>query len=107
MLPIEKLEAVSRRFQELDHLLCSQEALKDPDKLQRRTRERVEMGPVVGAFQRWRDIEKRIAEDREALSDPELSELARAELPELEAESAKLTSEIELLLLPRDPNDEK
>lgn len=107
MLPIEKLEAVSRRFQELDHLLCSPEVLRDPDRLQKLNKERTELSPVVDAFQRWRDVEKRIAEDREALADPDLSELARAELPELEEQAGKLASEIELLLLPRDPNDEK
>lgn len=107
MLPIEKLQAVSRRFQELDHLLCSPEVLREPDRLQKLNKERTELEPVVAAFQKWRDVEKRIAEDKEALADPDLAELARAELPELEVESAKLAAEIELLLLPRDPNDEK
>jgi peptide chain release factor 1 len=107
MLPIEKLEAVSRRFQELDHLLCSPEVLREPERLQKLNKERVELEPVVSAFQKWRDVGKRIADDKEALSDPDLAELAQAELPELEAEAAKLASEIELLLLPRDPNDEK
>src|SRR5262245_1254680 len=107
MLPIEKLEAVSRRFQELDHLLCSPEVLREPDRLQKLNKERVELEPVVSAFQKWRDVGKRIADDKEALSDPDLAELAQAELPELEAEAVKLEAEIELLLLPRDPNDEK
>ncbi|MEZ4301893.1 MAG: peptide chain release factor 1 [Polyangiaceae bacterium] len=107
MLPIAKLETLSRRFQELDHLLCSPEVLRDPDRMQKLNKERTDLEPVVAAFGRWRDIERRIAEDREALTDPEIEELARAELPELEADSAKLATEIELLLLPTDPNDEK
>jgi len=107
MLPIEKLEAVSRRFQELDHLLCSPEVLKDSNRMQKLNKERVDLEPVVEAFQKWRKLARQIAENQEAFSDPELMELARAELPELEAAVAKLTAEIELLLLPRDPNDEK
>lgn len=107
MLPIEKLEAVARRFRELEHLLCSPEVLADHGKLTKLNKERTELEPVVQSFARLRDVEKRIAEDKEALDDPDLGELARAELPELEAEREKIASELELLLLPKDPNDAK
>jgi len=105
MLPIEKLEAVARRFRELEHLLCAPESLSDPNKLQKLNKERTELEPVVLSFSRLRDVEKRIAEDKEALDDPELGELARAEIPELEAERDTISSELELLLLPKDPHD--
>jgi peptide chain release factor 1 len=107
MLPIEKLEAVARRFRELEHLLCSPEVLADHGKLTKLNKERTELEPVVQSFARLRDVERRIAEDREALDDPDLGELARAELPELEAEREKIAGELELLLLPKDPNDAK
>ena len=105
MLPIEKLEAVARRFRELEHLLCAPESLSDPNKLQKLNKERTDLEPVVVSFSRLRDVEKRIAEDKEVFDDPELGELARAELPELEAERETISSELELLLLPKDPND--
>lgn len=105
MLPIAKLEAVERRFQELEHLLCSQAVLSDPSALQKLNRERSDLEPVVEAFNKLRDVERRIAEDREALTDPELSELAREELPGLEEERGRLASGLEILLLPKDPND--
>ncbi|MFT3773751.1 MAG: peptide chain release factor 1 [Minicystis sp.] len=107
MLPIEKLETVARRFHELENLLCSPATLSDPSKLQKLNKERTELEPVVNAFAKLKDVEKRIAENRELASDPELGELARAELPELEAEQQKLAGELEVLLLPRDPNDER
>ncbi|MDC3952826.1 peptide chain release factor 1 [Polyangium jinanense] len=107
MLPITKLEAVARRFRELEHLLCSPEVLADHAKLQKLNKERTDLEPVVAQFARLNDVERRIAEDREVLADPELGELARAELPELEAEREVITSELELLLLPKDPNDAK
>src|SRR5690606_6150014 len=71
MLPIAKLEAVQRRFQELEHLMCSPAVLAAPAELQRLNRERSEIEPVVATFTRLRDVERRIAEDREALNDPE------------------------------------
>jgi peptide chain release factor 1 len=105
MLPIAKLEAVERRFQELEHLLCSPAVLSDPAELQRLNRERSELEPVVAAFGRLRDLERRIAEDRDALADPELAELAQAELPGLERDRERIEGDIQVLLLPKDPND--
>jgi peptide chain release factor 1 len=107
MLPIAKLEAVARRFQELEHLLCSPAVLADHDKLQKLNKERTDLEPVVAAFGRLRDIDRRISEDQEALNDPELAELVRAELPELLTQREALAAELEILLLPKDPNDAK
>src|SRR5262245_17278030 len=107
MLPIEKLEAVARRFKELEHLLCSPEVLADHGKLTKLNKERTELEPVVLSFARLRDVDRRITEDREVMDDPELGELARAELPDLEKEREGIAAELELLLLPKDPNDAK
>ncbi|HZF52328.1 MAG TPA: peptide chain release factor 1 [Polyangiaceae bacterium] len=107
MLPISKLEAVERRFHELEHLLCSPAVLANHAELQKLNKERTELEPVVASFVKLRDVERRIAEDREMLADPEMAELAKAELPELEADRTRIEAELEVLLLPRDPNDER
>src|SRR6185312_3415482 len=70
-------------------------------------RERTQLSPVVAAFKKWTHLNKQIADDKEALSDPELGPLAEAELPELNAQLEALEREIQILLLPRDPNDER
>src|SRR5690606_17358366 len=57
------------------------------------------------AFGRWQRVTKQLEEDRAALSDPELREMAEEEIPVLEAELASLEKELEILLLPSDPND--
>jgi peptide chain release factor 1 len=59
------------------------------------------------AFGRYRDLEKRIRDDEEALGDPELRELAQAELPSLQHERTELEASLQLLLLPPDPTDRK
>jgi len=107
MLPIAKLETLVRRFSELEHLLCSPAVLSGPGKLQKLNKERTDLEPVVRAFGRLKEVEKNIADNRELASDPELGELARAELPGLEEEQQRLAAELEVLLLPRDPNDER
>ncbi len=105
MLPRSKLEAVERRYKEVEHLLCSPQVLSDPRELSKLNKERTELEPVVAAWDRLLGIERRIHEDKEALADPDLAELAQAELPELEDQRTKLEGELQILLLPRDPND--
>ncbi len=107
MLPIEKLQAIRRRCQELDQLLCEPAAIADHNRLTELNRERMQVSAVVETFDQWADVGRRIAEDREALSDPELGALAAEELPELEAQREALEQRIRVLLLPQDPKDEK
>jgi peptide chain release factor 1 len=86
MIPIEKLEAVARRFSEVEHMLCSPEVLGDRHKLQQLNKERAEIEPVISAFNEWRDVDRRIKEDKEA---------------------AVLAENLKVLLLPSDPLDKK
>jgi peptide chain release factor 1 len=107
VLPVEKLLAVHRRNAELEQLLCEPATLGDPARLYALNRERAQIQPLVAAFSEWQALEKRIAEDQEALDDPELGPLVREELPELEAKRGVLEQQIRVLLLPQDPNDDK
>jgi peptide chain release factor 1 len=105
MLPIRKLEALDARFSEIEAMLCEPTVLSDAKRYNGLNKERVDIQPLVDAYRKYRDTEKRLAEDRAALSDPELRELVTEEIPVLEKERDDLTSQIELLLLPTDPND--
>ena len=107
MLPVDKLEQLSRRYVELDDLLCQQHVLSDRVQLSKLNKERSEIEPVVREFGRLRELEKRIQEDEEALADPDLRELVQEELPVLQKERTDLEGTIQLLLLPSDPNDKK
>src|SRR5215472_10486980 len=80
MLPIEKLEQVVRRYGELEELLCRPDVLADRGKLSKLNKERSDLEPLVGAFAKYRDLEKRIHDDEEALADPELRELVQGEI---------------------------
>jgi peptide chain release factor 1 len=107
MIPAAKLESLSRRFAEVEQLQCDPKVLSDSRALTSLNRERAQLLPVVEAFGKWTHLTKQIADDREALSDPELGPLAEAELPELVSQLEALEREIQILLLPRDPNDER
>jgi len=105
MLPIQKLESLSARYGELEELLCQPHVLSDTKKYMELNRERAELNELVRVFGRWREVNKRLEDDRVALTDPELRELAELEIPELEGELEGLSQELNLLLLPSDPND--
>ena len=107
MIPVQKLEAIGRRKSEIDQLLCDPAVISDAKKLQELNRELGGISPLIDAFARWSALNRQIDEDREALADPELGELAAEELPQLEAQQTALEQEIHLLLLPKDPNDDK
>src|SRR5262245_32876160 len=107
MLPIDKLEAVVRRQDEIERLMCEPAVATDPARLTSLGRERGQILPLVDAFREWQGLSKRIREDKDALDDPELGELVREELPVLEQQLAGVEQRIKFLLLPKDPNDEK
>ena len=98
MIPVHKLEAVVRRREEIDQLMCEPAMLADHAQLNGLNRERSHILPLVTAFQEWCDVTKQIKDDTEALDDPELGPLAREELPELEAKKAELERQIQILL---------
>src|SRR5262249_13946705 len=107
MLPTEKLETLERRFDELQHLLCSPEVLTDHNKLQKLNTERTELEQVVNAYARLKQKNKELKEASEMIEDADLKDVAADEVARLNVEIPQLASELELLLLPRDPNDEK
>ena len=107
MIPVSKLQAVVRRHAEVEALMCDPAVLSEPAKLQGLNRERLEIAPLVEAFGSWQRLERELADHREMLSDPELGKLAADELPALEEQLGTLERRIQLLLLPRDPNDER
>lgn len=105
MLPIAKLQSLAARFRELDEMLYRPDVASDADRFRKLSRERAELEDLARAFSRYLEVEKQIADDELALKDPELRELAEAELPELRDEKQALEAELHLLLLPKDPND--
>ena len=103
----EKLQELARRYDEIGELLEIPEIYGDPSQLKKLTREQKELEAVVTAYRAYQKAEATIAESEELLSDPELGDMAREELKEAKADKEQLYDELRILLLPRDPNDEK
>ena len=107
MLPDDKLESLRARYNELTDLLCQPNVASDGARFTKYSRERGEVEPLVQAYERYLKVKGQVHDDKLALQDPELREMVLEELPGLERELEKLEAEISLLLLPRDPNDDR
>ncbi|MBX6422424.1 peptide chain release factor 1 [Thermosulfurimonas sp. F29] len=109
-LYLSRLAEVERRYRELSEELSDPALFSDRERYARLAREHAELEPVVEAYREYQRILKELAENKELLEeekDEELRELAREEIKQLEERLEVLEKEIPLLLLPRDPNDEK
>jgi peptide chain release factor 1 len=109
MALFQVLDDIERRFVELEQLMSEPEVATNPDKLIEYGRERAEIEELVTTYRDLRDTDQQI-QDAEALlkdGDPELAELAEDELSELRARRDDLIGRIRLLLVPKDPSDEK
>ncbi len=106
---IGKLEDVEQRFERLTADLSNPAVLADTTRLQKLSRERASIEKLVEAYRDWKKLSAEIAGNEELLasSDPEMRDMAREELPALKARLAGLDEGLRLLLLPKDPNDEK
>ena len=104
---LAKLDQLDQRLEEVGRLLASPEATADMEQYRKLSREHAEIGPVVERYRAYRRIEAEQASAREMLADPEMRELAEQEIADGEARLADLDGELQILLLPRDPNDER
>jgi len=107
MLPKDKLESLTARYGEIEERLCQPNVVSDPKRYTQLTRERADLQEVVETWTRYCQVVEDIAGHKEALSDPDLRELAEEEIPGLEKERQALEAGINLLLLPKDPSDKR
>jgi peptide chain release factor 1 len=107
MLPTDKLESLAARYGEIEELLCQPNIVSDAKRYTSLTRERADLQEVVEAYRRYNQVVDDLAGHKEALGDPDLKELAAEEIPALEKERDELAEAINVLLLPKDPNDER
>ena len=101
-----KLEALAERHEEVGHLLADPGVIADNNRFRSLSREYAQLGPVVAALAEHRRVSAELDAARAMRADPEMRELAEAEIPIAEARLAELDADLGLLLIPRDPRDE-
>ena len=103
----DKLTPFINRYDELSKLLSSPEITSDIKKMTELSKEQSNLTPLVEKAKEYKSIKEQIEEAKELLNDAEMADMAKEELKELEPLIPKLEEEIKLLMLPKDPNDDR
>jgi len=109
MSMFDKLKEIEARYSELTEQLGQPETLADPQQYQKLAKAHSELAAMVEKYREWKDVTKALEETRAMLqeSDAEMRAMAQEEMARLEPKHAQIEAELKLLLLPRDPLDEK
>ena len=105
----DKLQEIEEKFERLTADLGDPGVLSDPARYRQMAKDRAQLEPLVDAFRDFKRIRAEVQGNEALLADPDadVRQMARDELPALKAELARLEDKLKLLLVPRDPNDER
>lgn len=103
----EKLASLVRRLEEIDASLQDPDVMADMNQFRALSKERAEIEPIVMKYNDFRTAESNLETAEEMLSDPEMKEFASEEIRQSKEELARIEDELQVLLLPKDPNDDK
>lgn len=104
---LAKLDQLSERLTELNALLTQEDATANMDHYRKMTREHAELGPLVELYAHYTQADNDIRDAQEMLSDPEMKEFAQEEITAAKARMEQLEIDLQTMLLPKDPNDER
>ena len=106
----ERLQSVVDRYDEVNEMLSDPDIISDTKRFMELSKEEGQLRETVEVFKHYQDVIQEIADDKELLNedlDADMEELTKGELKELESEKSELEERLKILLLPKDPNDDK
>ena len=103
----QKLEDVEKRFDELTQKISDPEVIANQSEWQKLMKEHAEISEIVEKYREYKKVKGNLEEAKEMLNDKELKELAEAEIEEAKEKLPKIEEELKILLIPKDPNDDK
>lgn len=107
---LDKLEFIEEKYEDLSHKISDPEIITDQNQWKKLVKEHSDIEPLVQKFREYKSVLKGIEDSEEMLNeeeDKELLEMVKMELSDLEEKKAALEEELKIMLLPKDPNDEK
>ena len=107
---LDKLQSIEEKYEDLSHKISDPEVIAEQSVWQKLMKEHASLEPIVEKFREYKSVLKEIEDSKEMLldkSNKDFEEMVRLELAELEEKQEKLEEELKILLLPKDPNDEK
>ena len=104
---LEKLQAICNKYEELCAKSEQPDFYADPQKAAKLLREKNDLEPIVQTYQEYRQAEQDMEDAQELMGDPEMKELCQETFAAAKAQKEALSEKLQILLLPKDPNDEK
>lgn len=104
---INRLEAIEKKYNELKEELTKPEVLNDFNKLRELSKEESELKETVEVYEKYKKVKDNLLQAKEMENDPELKEIAAAEIESLTQEETELYKQLEILLVPKDKDDGK
>ena len=104
---LNKLEAISDRYEELCARSQQPDFYADPKQAAKFLREKNDLEPIVETFRKYKEAERDMQDAQELMSDPEMKELCQQTYQEAKQNKETLYEQLQILLLPKDPNDDK
>jgi len=104
-----KLEEIEEKYVELEQELAQPDIFNDQERYKKVSKAHADLGDVVEVFRKYKVLSQELADNREMMedSDPDIQEMAKAEIDEIETQLPELEDKLKVLLLPKDPMDEK
>ncbi len=104
-----KLDQLEKRFDELTQQMADPAVISDADQYRKVTKAQSELSDIVAKYREWKKVEDSLSQARPMLqdSDPDLKAMAEMEVTELEPQKTQIEEDLKILLLPKDPNDDK
>lgn len=104
---VAKLEALQERHEEVQAHLGDADVIADQDRFRALSREYAQLGDVTACFSQWQQVQEDLATAEMMLSDPEMRDMAQEEINQAKQKTEELEQQLQVLLLPKDPNDER
>ena len=103
----QKLEDVEKKYIDLTEKISDPEVISRQNEWKVMMKEHSELEPIVEKYREYKKVEKNLEEAKEMMNDPELKELAETEMLEAKEKLPKIEEELKILLIPKDPDDDK
>ena len=103
----DNLEELERKFEELNNKIMDPAVISDREQYGKIMKEHSDLEPIIAKYREYKSVQKNLEESKELMNDPEMKDLAEAEMLEAKEKIPQLEEELKILLIPKDPDDDK
>lgn len=103
----DNLEELEKKFEELNNKIMDPAIISDREQYGKIMKEHSDLEPIIAKYREYKSVQKNLEESKELMNDPEMKDLAEAEMLEAKEKLPKLEEELKVLLIPKDPDDDK